>query len=127
MDIIGISGNGNVAVSMATKAQIRRIKKEFWNIDRPTDVISFRYKELKGNVFAEVIICPEIAIERASDYGNGVEFEMVLYIVHGFLHIAGLNDSSRAEKINMRKKEEYTMKKLAKAFPELINFKKEIR
>jgi probable rRNA maturation factor len=112
-----IADRGPVEISLATKEQISQIKKDFWGKNRPTDVVSFRYNEADGNgISAEIIICPEIALERAEEYGNTFIFELLLYAVHGILHIAGENDSTQAEKNKMRKEENKIMEILQAKF-----------
>lgn len=73
---------------------IHDINKEYRQIDRPTDVISFAYidssenKELPHEL-GDVFICVEKIIEQASEYGHSITRECAFLVVHGILHLLG--------------------------------------
>ena len=73
---------------------IHDINKEYRQIDRPTDVISFAYidssenKELPHEL-GDVFICVEKIIEQANEYGHSVTRECAFLVVHGILHLLG--------------------------------------
>jgi probable rRNA maturation factor len=122
MEIAKIAKSGPVILSLATPNEIREIKKKFFGLDVTTDVISFKYGPTSGqqDVFAELIVCPHAAKKYAKE--NSVSFirELVLYAVHGILHIAGEDDSKPSEISRMRKKEKMIMKRLCEEFPKLL-------
>ena len=76
---------------------MRRINREYLGHDYATDVITFDY--------GEIIICPALAKRNARRFGNSVEKELVLYVVHGILHLAGYDDHAPGDAKKMRKKE----------------------
>jgi len=51
-----------------------------------TDVITFPY--------GEIIVCPAVAQDRAPEYGLKVEQEVLLYALHGLLHLVGYDDTT---------------------------------
>jgi probable rRNA maturation factor len=59
----------------------------------PTDVLSFDY--------GEVIVCPWVAEKEAPRHNLTTEEELLLYGIHGFLHLAGWDDKSRADRVAM--------------------------
>ena len=63
-----------------------------------TDVITFAY--------GEIIVCPSVAVANAKTYGNAVNKELTLYVVHGILHLAGYDDHVPEDILRMRKKEQ---------------------
>src|SRR5205807_1937747 len=74
-------------------AHIHRLNKQFLQHDEPTDVLTFPYtlpgaKTLEG----EVAIGYEVAKENAADRGHDVNLELLLYVVHGCLHLCGYYD-----------------------------------
>lgn len=84
-------------VTIVDNKTIHKINREYRNVDRPTDVISFAFldekseKELKGGPISlgQIIISYEKAEEQAKEYGHSLEREMNFLFVHGMLHLLG--------------------------------------
>ena len=80
------------------------INKEYLNHDYYTDIITFDYCE-NNNVSGDLFI----SIDRVRDYSlkNNIEFNKEIHrvIVHGVLHLCGLNDKTKKEKEKMREME----------------------
>ena len=109
-----------ISISFVGPRTIAGINKQFVNHTGLTDVISFDYRDglLESNdVAVELIICPDAAISEGSRRKNSsFTNEMVLYLVHGILHIVGENDLSPKERSRMRRKERVMMEKLKNEF-----------
>ena len=108
----GVS-EAKVTLAFVDDAHIHRLNKQFLNHDEPTDVITFPYsepgaKKLEG----EVVIGAGVAKEYAADRGHGVELELILYVVHGCLHLCGYTDTDDASAAEMRVKEREYLTKL---------------
>jgi len=102
-----------VTVAFVDNAHIHRLNKQFLDHDEPTDVLTFPYtepgaKKLEG----EVVIGMEIAREYAADRGHDVKLELLLYVVHGCLHLCGYTDQDDAGAAEMRAKEREYLTKL---------------
>lgn len=76
--------------------EIHRINKEYRQIDRPTDVISFAYEddqcfELEGapRELGDIFISIDKAHEQAESYGHSFEREFCFLFTHGLLHLLG--------------------------------------
>jgi len=112
--------NQIISISFVGPRTIAKINKQYVNHMGLTDVISFDYRDnsLESNdVAAELIICPTVAIVEGSKRKNSSFVnEIVLYLVHGILHIAGENDLTQNERSRMRRKERQIMKKLKEEF-----------
>lgn len=84
-------------VTIVDNKTIHKINREYRNVDRPTDVISFAFldeeseKDLKGGPISlgQIIISFEKAEEQAKEYGHSLKREMVFLFVHGMLHLLG--------------------------------------
>ena len=84
-------------VTIVNNKTIHKINREFRNVDRPTDVISFAFlddkkeKKLKGGPInlGQIIISFEKAEEQAKEYEHSLKREMVFLFVHGMLHLLG--------------------------------------
>ena len=91
-----------VGIILVSNEEIRVLNKEYRNIDNPTDVLSFPLLEARnGRItlglgdkdpdsgmvqLGDIIISPEKALEQASEFGNGLEEEIVFLVIHGVLH-----------------------------------------
>ena len=114
-----------VTVTLTTPKTIQEINKQYRNIDRATDVLSFPMfekdeldKKKKKNDFENEDILGDIVVsvdkvkEQAIEYGHSFERELSYMIVHGFYHLMGYDHIEEEDKKIMRKKEEYILEKL---------------
>ena len=65
---------------------------------------------------AEVYVCPDVAVEYSAKFGTTPSRELVLYMVHGMLHLAGEDDLEEEARLSMRKAESRVMAGLAEHF-----------
>jgi len=68
-------------------------------------------------VAAEIYVCPDVAGTAGPAYGNTPSREMVLYAVHGMLHLANYDDLEPAAQKRMRAAEHRVMSALQVQFP----------
>lgn len=92
---------------------IHKLNKEYRNIDRPTDVISFALEDNKDfinydfRVLGDIYISKDKAKEQADTYGHSYLREMSFLTVHGLLHLLGYDHMNKNdEEIMFRKQEE---------------------
>jgi len=95
---------------------ITQTNREYFRKNRPTDVISFRYDPVPGEsaAFSGDLI---VNVERAAAVGpahNGVDYELALYIAHGFDHLTGADDATEAQRKHMRATETTWLRKAGK-------------
>ena len=108
-----------ITVTLTNPENIRKINKEYRNIDRATDVLSFpmfekdeleekiEKKEFKyEDVLGDLIISVEKVREQAIEYGHSFERELSYMLVHGFYHLMGYDHIKEEDKRKMRPKEE---------------------
>ena len=80
---------------------MRAVNKKYLKHDYATDVLSFAL----GEGFCEMIICPRIACANAKAHQTSTEEEIILYVVHGILHLAGYDDHFSKDIVQMRRME----------------------
>lgn len=102
-----------VTLAFVDNTHIHRLNKQFLDHDEPTDVLTFPYtdtnsKKLEG----EVVIGYEVAKEYAADRGHDVNLELLLYAIHGCLHLCGYDDAKPADERKMRVKEREYLQRL---------------
>jgi probable rRNA maturation factor len=81
-------GLAEVSVVLVDRATITRIHADFLDDYTETDVITFPY--------GEIVVCPAVAHDRAADFKAKIEDEVLLYALHGLLHLAGFDDTTPA-------------------------------
>ncbi len=106
---------GKVTFAFVENAHIHRLNMQYLKHDEPTDVLTFPYNtpdkpgKIKPGqkVEGEVVIGYEIAKEYAADRGHAMELELMLYVVHGALHLCGYDDTTDAHAAFMRARERH--------------------
>ena len=113
-----------ISITLTVPDVIKEINKEYRNIDKPTDVLSFpmfqrdEIQELiKKNyevedVLGDIIISIPRVKEQAIEYNHSFERELAYMVVHGFYHLMGYDHMEETEKKEMRKKEDEVLNKL---------------
>lgn len=98
-------GNFEVSVTIVDLETIQNINKNYRNIDRPTDVISFAFldnedlKQIKGIplLLGDIYICKDIAIRQKDEYGHSLRRELAFLFTHGLLHLFGYDHVNNIE------------------------------
>ena len=107
-----------VSITLTVPEVIHKLNKEYRNIDKATDVLSFPMFEAeeleqikKDNLDEEdilgdmVISIPRVE-EQAVEYGHSFERELVYMCVHSFYHLLGYDHMVEEDKKKMRAKED---------------------
>ena len=68
---------------------MRRLNAAHKGHDRPTDVLTLRAREPRGQVIGDVYICPWVAAREARARGIPLREELIRLVVHGTLHALG--------------------------------------
>ena len=84
-----------VEISIVSDEVIAQVHVDFMDIPGATDVITFAH--------GEIVISAETARSYGEEYGNSFERELMLYIIHGLLHLAGHEDEDPLERESMEK------------------------
>ncbi|MHC4470030.1 MAG: rRNA maturation RNase YbeY [Planctomycetota bacterium] len=84
---------GELSVAIVTDEAIRKLNREFLEHDYATDVLAFPIDEEEG----EVVVSAERALEEAAERGVDPLSELMLYVTHGILHLAGWDDGEPEE------------------------------
>ncbi len=93
--------DGEVSVAFLEHAAMADVHGRFLEDDTPTDVITFP-GDPEMDFAGEICVGAEQAMETAPGQGNTLSQEVTLYLVHGWLHLAGLDDRSEPDRAQMR-------------------------
>jgi probable rRNA maturation factor len=80
---------------------IHDLNRQYLGHDCTTDVITFPLSEEGRPIEGEVYINAELAARVADDHGWHAENELLLYLVHGLLHLTGFDDHTPSERAEM--------------------------
>ena len=86
------------------RTMMSRVHADFLGDPTETDVITFPY--------GEILVCPAVARQQAKGFGLEVQHEVLLYALHGLLHLAGFNDVTPKAAKEMAQAQELLLKRV---------------
>lgn len=115
----GFKFDCEISVVITDGEGIREINREYRNIDKPTDVLSFpQYDFVSPTIFADdlkeepkpimlgdIVIAKDVMISQAKDIGHSFEDELSYLTVHSILHLLGYDHIDVQDKKIMRERE----------------------
>lgn len=112
-----VIGDSELSLTFVDNEKIHEINREYREIDRPTDVISFALEEnTEGEmeiigqdmprVLGDIIISIPRAKQQAEEYGHSFMRELGFLAVHGFLHLLGYDHGTKEEEQQMFSRQE---------------------
>lgn len=105
---------GELSLVFLTDDELAQMHGDYCDDPTPTDVITFG-GDADMDFAGEIYISVDRALEVAPQHGNSFAEELTLYLVHGWLHLAGLNDIEEADRAQMRVAEREVMASLKAA------------
>lgn len=104
MDDSPLSHLATLEVAIVDDATSDRVHRDFMDIPGPTDVITFHH--------GEIVIGAEVAQRQAEEYSEPLAREILRYLVHGLLHLAGHEDTEPADRSAMETAQELIVAKI---------------
>ena len=105
---LNIEDDLELSVIFVDDARIHEINREYRNIDRSTDVISFAledneqyYMEGMPRTLGDIFISIDHAKKQAQEYGHSFYREMCFLFTHGLLHLLGYDHMEKEEETEM--------------------------
>lgn len=135
LDYLDCPYEAEVNLLITDKEQIQEMNRNFRQIDRATDVLSFpmiAYEE-PGNfdfleteeaaqdcfhpetgelLLGDIVICADKVLEQAEEYGHSVKREYAFLIAHSMLHLAGYDHMEPEEAAVMEGKQREILENL---------------
>ena len=102
----------SLAIIFLTDRAIRALNRKYLKTGSPTDVLVFDY----GNLTADMAISLDTAKRNAGIYKTSYKEEIILYLIHGVLHLAGYDDTDPQKKEKMFRKQEWLLSKLRQLY-----------
>lgn len=105
--------SGDLSVAFVGDKEIAKVHAEFMDDPSVTDVITFVGEPNPHEPFAgEIVINVDQARRAGPDHGQTARAELLLYLVHGWLHLAGYRDKKPTEAKAMRAAEARCLSRL---------------
>jgi len=115
----GVKGETEVSLLFVDEDAMAALNQQFLGKTGPTDVLSFPIEDEPGptgrspdfggsgpgtspeqgtlTLLGDVVICPEVASRNAVEHGVSLDDEIALLVVHGLLHLLGMDHEEEAE------------------------------
>lgn len=116
-----IEDDAEVSVTLVDNLRIRELNKEFREIDRETDVLSFPMGDDEGFevdpgngaiLLGDIVISVEKAKAQSEEYGHSFKREMAFLLTHSLFHLLGYDHMNPEEEKEMFAKQEKVLQKL---------------
>jgi probable rRNA maturation factor len=103
-----------LSLALVGNARMAELHEQYMNIPGPTDVLTFELDhDGRGRVTAgEVVVCVPYALREAARRGVPARDELLLYALHGMLHLCGYDDLTDRDFAKMHKREDEILNQL---------------
>ena len=113
-----IPPEAELGVTLWDDEYLRMLNREYRNIDRPTDVLSFALNEGEEDssdeemLLGDIVISVDRVLSQAQEYGHSETRELAYLAIHGLMHIMGYDHEKPEDKKEMRVAEEEVLRAL---------------
>ena len=113
-----IPPEAELGVTLGDDEYLQMLNREYRNIDRPTDVLSFALNEGEEDssdeemLLGDIVISVDRVLSQAQEYGHSETRELAYLAIHGLMHIMGYDHEKPEDKKEMRVAEEEVLRAL---------------
>ena len=125
----GVTGDAELSLLFIDAGAMETLNVNFMDVDGPTDVLAFPIdagpvdpgRQPDGGtpgpdrdplgaddlplLLGDVVICPEVAARNAPEHAGTVDDEIALLVVHGVLHVLGMDHAEAVDRVAMQERE----------------------
>jgi len=106
----GWEGPRGLVIRIVDEAESRALNRDYRGRDRPTNVLSFPFEPPPGvpsDHLGDLVICAPVVAREAAGQGKPPEAHWAHMVVHGVLHLQGLDhqNAAQAEAMEARERE----------------------
>ena len=91
-----------ISIALVDDPTIRDLNKQYLNHDYETDVISFVLEESDTALTGQLLVSTDMAEKMGQQIGVPMQHELLLYVIHGMLHLVGFDDTDPESAEKMR-------------------------
>lgn len=114
----------DLAVHIIRAPEMARLNETFLHHKGSTDVITFDYSDTETSrsipeysLHGEIFICIDDTLSQARQFRTSWPSELARYVIHGFLHLKGFDDTNAVARRKMKAEENLLLKKVSRLFP----------
>lgn len=96
----------HIELALVNDATIRDLHRRYFKLDTPTDVLTFPLNEPAEPLSGQIVLSVETAARIGPLHGFTPEEEVLLYAIHGILHLCGYDDGTAGDARRMRRRQE---------------------
>lgn len=100
-----VDDGAELSILLIEADHIRKLNARFAGDDHATDVLAFPMMDGDEDddslMLGDVVICPEIAKQNATELGHDLDDELAALVVHGTLHLLGYDHQGEEDKQKM--------------------------
>ena len=98
---------GEIDIAVVGSRKIASMNRRYLGHRGATDVLSFDLSDRCGDALCgQIVVCGHVAAGQALSRGVGPQRELLLYVLHGLLHMVGYDDSSARAAARMSARQE---------------------
>ena len=97
--------NEDIELILTDSKQIQDLNKQYRDIDKPTDVISFPLEKMSNSPIGIIVINIDKVFEKSKELNHSINDEFTLLFLHGLLHILGYDHEKDNGKMREKEKE----------------------
>ena len=101
--------SAQLSLAVVDDTEMTKLNRRFLRRSGPTDVLAFPYADAQDHVEGELVINAEEALRQAENRSHGPEDELLLYAVHGLLHLLGYDDVDPRQRKAMHERQRQFM------------------
>ncbi len=108
--LAGVAG-GCINLAVVDDEQMAELHQQYCNIPGTTDVLTFDLRDdqkppaVGQSVEGDIVLCMDVAARQAAERGHDTRLELLLYAVHGLLHLLGEDDHELDDYRKMHQRE----------------------
>ncbi|MDP8976413.1 MAG: rRNA maturation RNase YbeY [Actinomycetota bacterium] len=110
LDAQGLTGAVELSMAFVGEGEMAELNRRFAGEEGPTDVLAFPIDDAEAgdgtpSMLGDLVICPAVAARNSSQHSGTYEDEMALLVVHGILHLMGMDHEDPLEARLMQRRE----------------------
>ena len=106
----------SLEINFISREEIHKLNNKHLGHNYSTDILTFNYTGNNNSLEGEIFISFKDAFENANKFKVSLKNELFRLVIHGILHLVGLDDIIEKDKIIMKEREDLLLNNFCKLF-----------